>query len=215
MNFITQLFDFLKDRNLHLSLRVGSLVIVLIMAIGFNDWIGFTRNYQIDAKLNQLEKLKRLDANQLNNPVIQSKLKNLSNDISNSEPFIYKLVPRVLVNPDNDYSGVVIPISADWYDITAMSLSYIVIIFSFIVLISIVWSRKPWKEIVNAFIGVVAVVLVTFGAGKLYKYILLLIIPIFDDHIWINYTLNVMIQAGVIITLVVKARRKAKVNDSH
>lgn len=209
------ILDFLKDRNLHLSVRVGTIVFVLTTLLIVNDWIGFTRNYQIDAKLTQLEKLKRLDPNQINNPIIQEKLKSLSKDIAQSEPIVYRLVPSFLLTRDNDYSKVLIPISADWYDLSAMSLSYIFIIICFIALVSIVWSRKPWKEIVNSLLGVFVVVLLTFGTGKVYKHLLLLVVPIFNNHLWINYTINILVQTILIYIWFLKVRNKSKATNSY
>ena len=208
MNILSELLNFIKDKSFHISYKITFIILGVTFLLIVNDWFGLTRNYQINSSLNQIEQLNRIDSSILKNNQIQNKLQELTFRVANSKPYMFNVMENIksLSNNNDNYSQKS-PIVTDWYDISAMSLTYIFIFFILFTIISILFSSSNWSEKKNSLLGAITIGILIFGIGRIYKFLLLLIIPVFTEMLWINHILNVGIQVGIISYLVIRARK--------
>jgi hypothetical protein len=223
MNYIDIAFKFLQDKTKHIALRVSVPFIIIIAAIVLNDIYGVSRNFLLNRKLEQLIELKKVQPDILNDKLYLKNYTEIKREILLDSSFIISTWKNTHFFGSKSASVIKTPPTSKpsisdfkrtlWFDISTMGLAYLSSLIMFGVSISSLFISKTFKERWNVISASIFIILILLGLGRIYRELIEATIPIYENNIWLNYSLNIGIQLFVvfiIIKIVRKSSLKAK-----
>jgi len=179
--------QFLKNKGIHITVRLATIVLSLTALVILNDVTGFTRNYLLNSRLDQIIKLKQIDHDVLkNDSSANKKYLEIKNELINNQSVTGKLIDQAKNVTMNLKTT---PISnSSWLYLSTMAYFYVVVIIFLAVLVSTIVGPAGGKgEKIKTIASIVVAIIAIFIIGTVYK-LLVSLIPCFINFEWINYS---------------------------
>jgi hypothetical protein len=218
---IKAIFKFFSLENLHFGYKLSVGILIVLAVLFVNDFLGLSRHFILNSKLEQIIQLKQVEPNILkDDTAVLNKYKKLKsaiiNDQSKWEAF-YSSVrniavrPRVLQSqqpntPNN--SGKSSKSTIDWVSIGAMGFFYMAIGFMvFAMFFSLFNKEITSKEKVIQIASMAVISPMIYYLGWLYK-LLILQIPIIGGYIWINSAIAFIMPVIITTLIIIRTNKK-------
>ncbi len=188
-------FIFLKTKKNWVKLFYVLTIIILLLLV--DDYYGFSKNYFINGKLDQLEKLKSITPETFStDSLIQNEILSIKKNIFNKTTFVEK--SRNVIN--NQFEGII-----TWRNFWAC----FSVLFGMLYVPFITFKEKGsfWKKITITLILEIVLFIVAFILIKI-----LGLIPQFK-YFWLNDIVNYLLQLFLWLTIVF-ALQPGKQNNS-
>lgn len=230
------IIEFFTNKGLHIGYRLSLAILILFGILFLNDFLGVSRNYMLNSKLQQIIELKQIDPDILkDDTTVNYRYLQLKNEIINNKSkteeifirinkFFSSLKPASTIPSRNPVTSVIPSTTSnrslgaqtstssiihshldtsnpkfDWSDFSAMISFYVLITVIIAVLVYGIFADKSsFKSKIGVIVVLIIAVPVIYFIGLFYKWAINLI-PIFTNYEWINYLIDFLIPASVII----------------
>jgi len=201
---------FFNSKSLHLGYKLSITILVVLIVFIVNDLAGISRHYLLNAKLQQIIALKRIDSNILkDDSLVNERYLELKAEIVEDDSYCSELIASIkdwfsvapiqgatVVKPNNNNRSIENR-PTFWLNFTAMVDFYIVIFITIVVGVSYFFDKKNnTKDIISGSVGALVLCVALYFIGLFYKFLVLLI-PIIDGYVWINCIINFIIPFAI------------------
>lgn len=196
---INSVAKFLRDKSISTKIKILRVILIFIILLGVNDYLGFTYYYNAGKKVNLIEKIEKAKTSKEISAKHKKKLNNLEDEIINrknvfsrsSDYLSQQWFSKKQVNPKPKKERSLL------MHILSSSVVWIVLFLFVFVAVFVDKDDKDSETILGIIIGLILLALLAF----FFQWVLGLIPVIFGNSTY-NYILNSIIQISV-ATLVI------------
>lgn len=201
---INSILKFLKDKSISTKIRILRVILIFVILLAVNDYLGFTYYYNLGQKINLIEKIEKTKSSKELNPDHKKILIELEEEIINrkhvftqcNDYLSYLLFSEKQIKQEAQKERSLLA--------HILSSSIIWIVLFLIVFVAILVDKDENDS--DTILGIVIVLIFLGGLVFFFQWVLAFI-PIIWGNSFYNYLLNVIIQIGFVIPIILLANK--------
>jgi hypothetical protein len=230
MNIINDFINFLADKSLTLSKKTILIVSIVFILIVVDLLFGFSFNYSLNQRLNQIEKIEQIRLNYNLTDTNEQQLKKIEDKIINKKDYLYFLLWQfqnvvkqetttpndstftIAEKPDSTFIPQPSKIQIETekvlkrkFFLDLLSSSYILLLLLIILPFVPLFQKENTAD---SYIGVLIIMIVIIGF-TIVNYYLYSLIPTICRP-WVNYLINVVLHFGIVYSIIKLITRSSK-----
>jgi len=196
---IDSILKFLKDKSVSLKIKILRVILVFVILLAVNDYLGFTYYYNLGQKINLIEKIEKTKSSKELNPDHKKILIELEAEIINRKNVFtqcYDYLSHLLFS-EKQIKQEAQKERSLLVHILSSSIIWIVLFLFFFVAILVDKDENDSETIWGIVIGLILLVFLAFIFQLALGFL-----PIIFGNPTYNYFLNAIIQIGFVILII-------------